>query len=114
MYKEKIKVALDSKLSYIGADSERIINALVDNIKVIFKKEKERRDKVNGHQKNVLEIRNFGNFKIKKKEERIARNPRDNRKVLVKSGWKVIFKPSKKLIERINLWGPRENRRERR
>ena len=44
---------------------------------------------------NNIEIRGFGRFKIKKKKERVARNPRTGASVNVKEGLKPIFEASK-------------------
>ena len=45
-----------------------------------------------------LSINNIGSFKIKKKNERIGRNPKTKEEHLIKSRKVIIFKKSNKLI----------------
>ena len=45
-----------------------------------------------------LSISNIGSFKIKKKNERIGRNPKTNEEYLIKSRKVISFKKSNKLI----------------
>jgi nucleoid DNA-binding protein len=49
-----------------------------------------------------IEIRGFGRFKIKKKNARMARNPRTNVHIQVPAGFKPVFEASKDLKKRIN------------
>lgn len=49
-----------------------------------------------------IEIRGFGRFKIKKKKERTARNPRTNQYIHVEAGFKPIFEASKELRKRVD------------
>jgi len=49
-----------------------------------------------------IEIRGFGRFKIKSKKARIARNPRTNEQVNVKSGVKPVFEASRELRDKVN------------
>jgi len=53
-------------------------------------------------QGNNVEIRGFGRFKIKKRNARIARNPRTNEPVEVKSGNKPIFEAARELTKSVN------------
>ena len=69
---------------------EKILNAFTTSIKSIL---------VSGEDVN---IRNFGNFKIKKTKERIGRNPATGGKITIKSKKVVSFKSSKVLIHRLN------------
>ena len=45
-----------------------------------------------------LSINNIGSFKIKKKNERIGRNPKTNEEYLIKSRKVISFKKSNKLV----------------
>lgn len=49
-----------------------------------------------------IEIRGFGRFKIKKKNARIARNPRTGEQISVDEAYKPIFKASNDLRKRVN------------
>lgn len=48
-----------------------------------------------------IELRNFGVFQIKKREARIARNPRTGEKVSVQAKSVVTFKPGKEMEARV-------------
>ena len=52
--------------------------------------------------KNHVKIVNFGNFKIKKKKERIGRNPKTKVEVLITERNVVKFKASDFLLNTIN------------
>ena len=49
-----------------------------------------------------IEIRGFGQFKVRKKKARMARNPRTGEAVKVAEGFKPVFKASSELIQRVN------------
>ena len=53
-------------------------------------------------QGNNVEIRGFGRFKIKERKARIARNPRTNEPVEVKSGSKPVFEAARELTKLVN------------
>ncbi len=48
-----------------------------------------------------VELRNFGIFQIKKREERTARNPRTGEQVVVPAKSVVTFKPGKEMEARV-------------
>jgi nucleoid DNA-binding protein len=48
-----------------------------------------------------IELRNFGVFQIKKREARMARNPRTGERVPVQAKSVVTFKPGKEMEERV-------------
>lgn len=51
---------------------------------------------------NIVKIHNFGTFKIKKKKERLGRNPKTKEDVIISSRNVISFTPSKKIINIIN------------
>ena len=51
---------------------------------------------------NIVKIHNFGTFKIKKKNERIGRNPKTKEDVIISSRNVISFTPSKKILKVIN------------
>ena len=54
-------------------------------------------------QKNKLNLKNIGSFKIIQKKERIGRNPRSKETFIIKKRKVIIFKPSKNLLKLINI-----------
>ena len=71
--------------------SEIIIDDFFLTIMETIKKEKK------------LKISNFGTFLIREKKQRIGRNPKTNEKKIISNRKVVLFKPSKKFKEFINL-----------
>ncbi len=51
---------------------------------------------------HTIEIRGFGAFKLKRRESQRARNPRTGETVEVPSRFVPVFKPSKKLAEKVD------------
>ena len=51
---------------------------------------------------NNLNIKNFGTFKIKKKKERIGRNPKTNEEFTISSRKVISFYGSKKINKKLN------------
>ena len=49
-----------------------------------------------------LNLKNIGSFKIKKKSERIGRNPKTNDKFLICARKSITFSPSKNILKEIN------------
>ncbi len=49
-----------------------------------------------------IEIRNFGSFKLKKRNAHLARNPRTGEKVEIGEGRKAVFQASRKLKDMVN------------
>jgi integration host factor subunit beta len=71
-------------------DIERIINLIFNEITDALS----RGDRV--------ELRGFGAFSIKKREQRVGRNPRTGEQVEIDTKFVPIFKTGKALRERIN------------
>ena len=53
-------------------------------------------------QKNKLNLKNIGSFKIIEKKERIGRNPKTNEQYVIKPMKVISFKPSGELKNKIN------------
>ena len=53
-------------------------------------------------EKKDIELRNFGMFKIKKMKSRIGSNPKNQEKIYIPERFKLSFKPSKILLNKIN------------
>lgn len=56
-----------------------------------------------------VELRNFGVFQIKKREARMARNPRTGEQVPVRAKHVVTFKPGKEMEAQVRDWKPAES-----
>jgi nucleoid DNA-binding protein len=52
-------------------------------------------------QEGRIELRNFGVFQIKRRDARVARNPRTGERVPVQAKSVVTFKPGKEMEERV-------------
>ena len=55
-----------------------------------------------------VELRNFGVFQIKRREARMARNPRTGAQVPVRARNVVVFKPGKEMEARVRSYAPKE------
>jgi integration host factor subunit beta len=53
-----------------------------------------------------IELRNFGVFQIKRREARVARNPRTGERVTVQAKSVVTFKPGKEMEARVRDYVP--------
>ncbi|MBN1233519.1 MAG: integration host factor subunit beta [Candidatus Coatesbacteria bacterium] len=53
-------------------------------------------------EKGRVDLRKFGNFVIKERKSRIARNPRTNQEVKIPGREVPIFKPSRVFKEKVN------------
>ncbi len=63
----------------------------------------------------VIELRNFGVFKVKKRKPRKARNPRNNVEVEIGERYVLTFKPGREMTERVQksqIEAPKQIRRE--
>ena len=58
----------------------------------------------------VIELRNFGVFRVKKRKPRKARNPRSNEEVEVGERFVVTFKPGREMAERVNTAQTQSNK----
>ena len=56
-----------------------------------------------------VELRNFGVFQIKRREARMARNPRTGAQVPVRARNVVVFKPGKEMEARVRSYVPKES-----
>ena len=75
---------LSDEIGYSQNFSKKIIDDLIDCLKKNIKD-------------NNLILKNFGSFKIKKKKERIGRNPKTKKQFIISPRRVVIFKSSKNL-----------------
>ena len=49
-----------------------------------------------------IELRNFGNFKLKLMKSRFGSDPRNKNKIYIPSKWKVTFKASENINKNLN------------
>ena len=88
--KKKLKKVdlIKTTISTLGF-SQRYINKVTDSlISILFEIIKE---------KNYLNIKNFGTFRVLYKKERIGRNPKTKKNYFIKARKSISFKSSKKL-----------------
>ena len=52
--------------------------------------------------KGKYSLKNIGTFKVIFKKERLGRNPKTNQEFLISSRKSIIFRPSKKIIEKLD------------
>ena len=81
------QISLKTGLSFLF--SKNLTEDIIDIIKELIK------------YKN-LNIKNFGTFKIKKKKERIGRNPKTNEEFIISSRKAISFYGSKKINKKLN------------
>ena len=86
-----------------------IINKLANNYPSFFKKDLKRlveiffselRSSLKRHER--IELRDTFTLEPKLRRARVARNPKTNEKIYVKEKYSILFKSSKKWIEKIN------------
>lgn len=78
---------LSQKLKVKDKEALSIIDSLIDSIKETILE--------NGR----LEIRDFGVFQVKKRKERIGRNPKNKKEYPIPTHRAVTFKPGKQIKE---------------
>lgn len=71
-------------------DIETLVNTIFDNISIGLKSG------------DRIELRGFGAFSIRKREPRVARNPKNGTSVTVKERYAIYFRAGKELRDRIN------------
>jgi integration host factor subunit beta len=86
-----IKRLADANPHLYMRDIERIVGAVFEQISAAL----ERRDRV--------ELRGFGAFSIRERNERLGRNPRTGDEVAVPNKVVPYFKTGKELRERLNV-----------
>ena len=76
--------------SFIEEDIEKSVNSILELISKSLSK------------KQRVEIRNFGTFSIRSREERLSRNPKTGSSVLVEAKNHPYFRASKNLKQSLN------------
>lgn len=66
-------------------------------------------DLLSENEGTVLKLKNFGNFEIRKRDERFAMNPSTGKKMLVPPKLTIVFRPSPSLRDRIVLPSEKDN-----
>jgi integration host factor subunit alpha len=82
--------AIYNKFGYSRAESSDVVDAVIEEIIVGLEKEDE------------VKISSFGTFKIKKKNERVGRNPKTKKEVPITARKVASFYVSKILKKKIN------------
>lgn len=88
--KKELAKTLSEETGFSQADSKVMIETFLEIISDTLK------------DGNNIEIRGFGNFKVKTQKARTARNPKTNEEVFIEERLKPTFAPSHKLKTYIN------------
>ncbi len=80
---------LSEEIGFSSNYSKKIINDLIEII-------------IQNIKKGDLILKNLGTFKIRKKKERIGRNPKTKEKFIIFERNSVVFIPSKKILDMLN------------
>ncbi len=89
MTKKDIVKAISEEVNLPQQKVKEIVQKTFDSIIQLLSKD------------GVVELRNFGVFKVKKRAARKARNPRTGETVRVKGRKTITFKPGKKMLEEV-------------
>jgi len=81
---------INSQFGLTKVFSEKIINELIFYLIHHIKKDK------------IIKIKNFGTFKVLKKNERIGRNPKTREEFLIRGRNVIVFKSSKTFLNKLN------------
>ena len=87
------KEIINSIYMQIGFSKKISENLLEDIFQILLK---------NIISEKKVKIAKFGTFELKKKKERIGRNPKTNEKKIISERNVILFKPSKEIKQYIN------------
>ena len=88
--RDEISDYINQKFGLTKKDCNSIVNDLLDGI-------------ISGLiNDNIVKIHNFGTFRLRKKNQRIGRNPKTKKEVMISSRNVVKFTPSKKILNILN------------
>ena len=87
--KNDMAVSISNEFGFSISYSKKIVEDFIDTL---IEKIKE----------NNLNIQNLGVFKIRKKKERVGRNPKTNESFIIKERFSLSFSASKNLLLSLN------------
>ena len=90
--KQEIVNSIYMQIGYSKKLSENLLEDFFDIIFNSLKKNKK------------VKIAKFGTFEVRKKKSRIGRNPKTKEKKIISERKVILFKPSKELKKKINLF----------
>ncbi len=91
MNKSDLVNILSNKLdSFVTEDIEKSVNSILELISASLS------------QNRRVELRNFGTFSVRSRDERLSRNPKTGTSVLVEAKHHPYFRASKNLKESLN------------
>ncbi len=88
--KKNIADKINNKIGISKLESNRIIDEFFAAIKNAV------------HKKGIVKLTHFGTFKLKKKKERVGRNPKTKETAVISSRRTVSFSPTMVLKNKIN------------
>ena len=81
---------MSRKLGFSQNESSNIIDVIIEEIASSVKEEE------------VLKLSGFGNFVLRKKKQRIGRNPKTGQEAVIEARNAIMFNPSQVLKKKIN------------
>jgi integration host factor subunit beta len=91
MTKSELIASLSNKFPELYLrDVEKIVNSILSDIVDTLK------------QGGRVELRGFGAFSVRKREARIARNPKNGKEVKIGERYAIYFRTGKELREKLN------------
>ena len=91
MRKSKLVERVAAATQQSVEDCQKAVDAMFSFIERAFK---------NG---DIVEVRRFGSFRVKQRKQRLGRNPKTGRPLIIPAKVVKVFKPSKQLTERVNV-----------
>ncbi len=85
MTKAKLLEIINEKTGFPKRDIALIIDTMIDAIK----------DTLNKKERVIL--KGFGIFKVKKRKQRVGRNPKTKKEVIIPERYVVVFEPAKEI-----------------
>ena len=90
MTKADIVDVISSSVGLTKVETEDVVNGFMETVKDAMKRGEN------------IELRGFGSFKVVKRAQRVARNPKTNEEVIVPEQYAPVLKMSKDFKEAVN------------
>ena len=88
--RDNIAEVINIEFGLSKKDCLDIVNDIIDNIILNLEKFQ------------IFKIHNFGTFKLRKKKQRVGRNPKTKKEVMIGERNVITFKPSKSVLVYLN------------
>lgn len=91
MTKADIVDIISSSVGLTKVETEAVVNGFLETVIEAMKRNE------------TIELRGFGSFKVVKRAQRVARNPKTNEEVIVPEQYIPVLKMSKEFKEAVNI-----------